>query len=113
MNILAIDTATETLSVALLQSRKITQTMSLITKNDHATHLMPTIVKVMERAGLQTTNLDGIVIGNGPGSYTGTRIGVTTAKAMAWGLEIPIFSISSLEAIALSAKERSQVICPF
>lgn len=113
MNVLAIDTATETLSVALLQSGKVTETMALTTKNDHATHLMPTIVKVMEKARLQPENIDEIVVGNGPGSYTGTRIGITTAKTIAWSLEVATYSVSSLEAIAFFAKDDANLICPF
>lgn len=113
MNILAIDTATETLSIAISQSGKITKTMDVTTKNDHATHLMPAIAKVMKWVKLVPEDLDEIIVGNGPGSYTGTRIGITTAKTMAWSLGIPIQSISSLKAIALSAKMNAKLICPF
>lgn len=113
MNVLAIDTATETLSVAILQSGKITEAIAFTTKNNHATHLMPTIVKLMEQARLQPEHIDKIVVGNGPGSYTGTRIGVTTAKTMAWSLGVPLFSVSSLKAIALSVKKVDKLVCPF
>ncbi len=115
MNVLAIDTATETLSVALSQANKVSEKMAIVTKNDHASHLMPTIVKVMERASVDPDELDEIIIGHGPGSYTGTRIGVTTAKTMAWALDIPIYSTSSLKATSLSAlgQEQEKVICSF
>src|SRR5699024_3480556 len=62
---------------------------------------------------LAPEQLEKIVAAYGPGSYTGTRIGVTTAKTLAWSLEIPIYLVSSLEVIAANAKLVNGYICPF
>src|SRR5690625_5164541 len=82
-------------------------------KEDHSSQLMPAIVELMNEVNLAPEQLEKIVAAYGPGSYTGTRIGVTTAKTLAWSLEIPIFTVSSLKATALSGRYFDGLICPF
>lgn len=100
MNILAIDTSNEILGVAIQKDGKVVAEKMTNIKKDHSSRLMPAIVRLMEHVGMNPDQLNQIVVGRGPGSYTGVRIGVTTAKALAWSLEIPIIPVSSLRALA-------------
>lgn len=100
MNILAIDTSNELLGVAIVKDGiHVAEKMTYI-KKGQTERLMPAIVHLMNRVELEPEQLDQIVVARGPGSYTGVRIGVTTAKTMAWGLDIPIYAISSLQTLA-------------
>lgn len=111
MNILTIDTTTKLLGVALFQNNKLIKERTKETKNNHATYLMPVIEELFNEVSLTIKDLDGVVVANGPGSYTGTRIGVTTAKTIAWANDIPIYTISSLASLAVYGKDCSTYIC--
>lgn len=78
----------------------------------HAIELMPAVAEVMERAGLTWDGLEAIAVGVGPGAFTGLRIGVATARALAHATELPLRPVSSLEALAagIEADERLAVI---
>ncbi|GGM39592.1 tRNA threonylcarbamoyladenosine biosynthesis protein TsaB [Paraliobacillus quinghaiensis] len=113
MNILAIDTSNETMGIAIYQDNKITAEYISNNKNKHSIRLMPAIVQLMRDVDLTPKELTKIVVAKGPGSYTGVRIGLSTAKTMAWTLNIPVVGISSLETLALQARELGYAICPF
>ncbi|WP_440896782.1 tRNA (adenosine(37)-N6)-threonylcarbamoyltransferase complex dimerization subunit type 1 TsaB [Amphibacillus sp. Q70] len=113
MTVLAIDTSNDALGVALYQNGQIMAEYISINKNKHSTRLMPAIDQLLENAQVKPLDLNRIVVAKGPGSYTGVRIGLSVAKAMAWSLNIPIVGISSLEALSLQAQGREQLICPF
>jgi tRNA threonylcarbamoyladenosine biosynthesis protein TsaB len=67
----------------------------------HATELMPAVAEVMQRAGAGWGDLDAIAVGTGPGTFTGLRIGIATARALATAAELPLRRVSSLAALAL------------
>lgn len=113
MTILAIDTSSETLAIALSQDGKIIADYSTSSKNQHSKRLMPAIVQLLKDAQVKPQDLTKIVVGKGPGSYTGIRIGLSTAKTMAWSLNIPVVGVSSLAALSLQARDRGALICPF
>lgn len=113
MNILAIDTANDVLSIAISKNKVIVAEHTTNIKKDHSSRLMPAVVDLMEEVALTVEELDAIVVGNGPGSYTGTRIGVTTAKTLAWALKIPLFPISSLAMLAYNGVMVKGYISPF
>ena len=113
MNKLAIDTSTQTMGVALMKDNKITGELILEGRNDHSSRLMPAVREIMQHAGTTPDMLDSIVVTNGPGSYTGARIGVTTAKTMAWTLNIPLVTVSTLQLLACNGAHFSGYICPF
>lgn len=113
MNILAIDTANDVLSIAISKNNVIVAEHTTNIKKDHSSRLMPAVVDLMEEVALKVEELDAIVVGNGPGSYTGTRIGVTTAKTLAWTLKIPLFPISSLAMLAYNGVVMKGYISPF
>jgi len=110
--LLAFDTSTSSLAVAVMANGELLAEQNIHAERNHSAYLVTAIEKALELAGLTKQELDGIVVGVGPGSYTGIRIAVTTAKTLAWALNIPVFGISSLEATALGAwaKETGQDI---
>lgn len=113
MNTLAIDTSNQVLGVAIMQKNNLIAEMMTNINKDHSSRLMPAIVDIMEKVEMTPEQLDKIIVANGPGSYTGTRIGVTTAKTLAWSLDIPIYTVSSLEALAYNGSFFNGYICPF
>lgn len=100
MLVLAIDTSNTTLSIALVKDGQALLEITDTTKNDHSKRLMPAIDRLFNETGYQPQQLDCIAVAEGPGSYTGVRIGVTVAKILAWTLGKPLVSMSSLELIA-------------
>ncbi|MFC4025484.1 tRNA (adenosine(37)-N6)-threonylcarbamoyltransferase complex dimerization subunit type 1 TsaB [Oceanobacillus longus] len=113
MNILAIDTSNQVLGVSILKDDQIVgEVMTNLTKN-HSVRLMPAIENLMNEVALKPEQLDRIVVAKGPGSYTGVRIGISTAKTMAWALNIPVVGVSSLEVLAYQGRFFSDYICPF
>lgn len=113
MKTLAIDTANQALGVALLQDRQIVGEYVTNLKKNHSVRLMPAIHQLMENTDISQDELDKIVVSKGPGSYTGVRIGLSTAKTLAWALDIPIIGVSSLEVLAYQGRFFDGLICPF
>lgn len=99
MTILTIDTTTQTMIVGFFQADKQVATIRKSSKNDHASILMPAIEEILAQNKLDPNMLTKIIVNNGPGSYTGTRIGVTTAKTLGWALNIPVQTVSALAAL--------------
>ena len=106
MNILALETATNVCSVAVSRNGRIVACSSLHRARAHAEQLVPMIEDVLEYADLDTKNLTTIAVSSGPGSYTGLRIGASTAKGLALAVDARIVSIPSLEA-------RAHLVRPF
>ncbi len=112
MKTLAIDTSNQTLAVAVVDGQEVLgQSQTMAIKN-HSTALMPAIDGLMQAVGIAPKELEQIVVAKGPGSYTGLRIGVTTAKTLAQTLNIPLIGVSSLKAVAANCVGVSQVIVP-
>ncbi|MFC0525830.1 tRNA (adenosine(37)-N6)-threonylcarbamoyltransferase complex dimerization subunit type 1 TsaB [Pontibacillus salicampi] len=113
MNILAIDTSNQALGVALMKDNVLAADYQLNIKRNHSVQLMPAIHRLMEEAEMKPKELDCIAVAHGPGSFTGVRIGLTTAKTLAWTLSIPIVPVSSLEVAAYNAVAHTGYVCPF
>ncbi len=113
MNILAMDTSNQVLGIAIIKNNELIAELITNLNKDHSSRLMPAIVEMMKKAEIEPEMLDKIIVANGPGSYTGTRIGVTTAKTLAWSLNIPIHTVSSLAAVAMNGMFFDGYICPF
>ena len=116
MTILALDTSNKTLSVAveLTDGTIIEQTIENTLQ--HSVLLMPTIEAVFKEAGISAKDLTKVVVAEGPGSYTGLRIGVTVAKTLAKSLGIPLVGVSSLDVFlpTLASKvEAGEVVVAF
>ena len=99
MKILAFDTATENCSSALLLDDEIIQ-LCENAPQQHAKLLLPMIEQLLAGAGVSKRQLDGVVFGRGPGSFTGLRIAAAAAQGMALGLDLPVAGVSTLQAIA-------------
>ena len=102
MKLLAIDTATEACSAAVW-SDGVVHAHFEIAGRDHTQRLLPVIAGVLAEAGLQYSQLDGLVCGVGPGSFAGVRIGVAFAKGVALAHELPVVGVSSLALLAQRA----------
>lgn len=99
MRILALDTSTEYLSLALsLDGRVYTQ--DLLAGQTHSQRILPMLREMLTEAGIEMTDLQGIAFGAGPGSFTGLRIGCGVAQGLAFGAALPVVGVSTLLALA-------------
>ena len=96
MKLLAFDTSNQALSLAILEDEHLLAQTTLNIKKNHSITLMPAIDFLMNSLDMKPTDLDRIVVAQGPGSYTGLRIAVATAKALAHTLKIELVGVSSL-----------------
>lgn len=102
--ILHLETATTTCSVALSYEGKVLQSKSLDGAYVHAEELLPLVQQVLLDSGNTVTNLQAISYSRGPGSYTGLRIGLSTAKGLCMALNIPLLGLDTLFLLALQAR---------
>ena len=100
MSILAIDTASMVSSVAVASEDKLLAELTVQTRLTHSETLLPHIQEVLVMAGVKKETLAGIAVSIGPGSFTGLRIGLATAKSIAYALHLPLLGVSTLEALA-------------
>lgn len=102
MNVLAIDSSTEIASLALRTGEKLL-TLEEGQQKAHAKVLLPLIDNLLSQAALRISQLDAIVFGRGPGSFTGLRVACSLAKGLAYPHDIPLIPVSTLAAIAFEA----------
>jgi tRNA threonylcarbamoyladenosine biosynthesis protein TsaB len=112
MLILGIDTTTLACSVALLKNGTVLAEATLNIKKTHSERLMPLLNNLLIESGIERETLDAIAVAAGPGSFTGLRIGVSTARALAQGLSIPAVPACTLEALAEAVPTPDTLICP-
>lgn len=112
MRILALDTSTNVASVAILEDDVIIGEYSCNKGKTHSQRLMPMIQSLLEKVGLNATDMDAFSASIGPGSFTGLRIGVTTIKAMAFAAGKPVISVYTLDALAYNLPMSKALICP-
>jgi len=98
--VLALETSTLVSSVALVTEESLVAEITLQTKLTHSERLMPHISTILEMADMTPKALSAIAISIGPGSFTGLRIGLATAKALAYALQIPVIGVPTLNALA-------------
>lgn len=108
MKLLAIDTSTERASLALLTGEELLCEEQSNQKT-HAQFILPMVDRLMVNADLQMSQLDAIVFGRGPGSFTGLRIACSIAKGLAFANDLPLIPVSSLVAIAWSVRQQKQM----
>ncbi|NQZ81018.1 MAG: tRNA (adenosine(37)-N6)-threonylcarbamoyltransferase complex dimerization subunit type 1 TsaB [Colwellia sp.] len=112
MNYLVIDASTEACSVALQFNNKIISRYELCPQS-HSLRLLPMVDEVLKEADCKLSQLDGLIFGRGPGSFTGVRIGVGVAQGLAFAADLPVVGISTLQCMAQRAyqlHQQSQVI---
>ncbi len=105
MRVLYIDTSSSYLYSAIVEDDKLIASVSEEYGQSLSEIALPKIVEMFEKNNLSPKDVDKIIVVNGPGSFTGIRIGITIAKVYAWSLNTPITTINSLEAMAISSKE--------
>lgn len=110
--ILLIDSASEYRIVCLFQDDQLVDHILEQGHNDHSKFLLPQIDRLLSKHGVQPADLDGIIVGQGPGSYTGVRVAVTIAKSFALQARIPLFAVDSLSLFASAAKGMVAVQIP-
>lgn len=108
---LAIETSTPLGSVAIGNGTNVLAEMALGTQTRHSEELLPAIDFIMRAAKVQRSDLTRVIVGGGPGSFTGLRIAAATAKAMATALGIPLFAYSGLAALAAGAAVTDRIVC--
>jgi tRNA threonylcarbamoyladenosine biosynthesis protein TsaB len=120
---LGIDTATATASVALVENGKVVfdevwpsqvQCKSHFTtgRANHAESLLPLVDSLLREAALSLSDLSGLAVSIGPGSFTGLRIGLSTVKGLAYGSKIPVVGVPTLFAVAARVSDWDGMICP-
>ena len=109
MNLLAIETATEACSVALVHGETVIARTELAPRR-HAERVLPMADELLAEAGIGKHALDVIAVGRGPGAFTGVRLAVSLAQGMAMALGLPVVTVSSLAALALEAPEDDAAI---
>ena len=102
---LGLDTSTG-VSVALARPGRILASRAVSATNVHAEQLMPLVSEVMAESGHALADLAGVVVGIGPGPFTGLRVGLVTARTMALALDIPVYGVCSLDIIAAEAVDQ-------
>lgn len=105
MRILYIDTSSSYLYTAIAENDNLLIEVKKEFGQSLSEEALPEIATMFEKTELEAKDIDKIIVVNGPGSFTGIRIGITIAKVYAWTLNIPIISISALEVMALSSDE--------
>ncbi|MBX3256665.1 MAG: tRNA (adenosine(37)-N6)-threonylcarbamoyltransferase complex dimerization subunit type 1 TsaB [Chitinophagaceae bacterium] len=101
--ILHIDTALQKAFVGLSQNGELLAELVNEKQNDHAAFIQPAIVNVLEKAGVLMSALQAVGVTAGPGSYTGLRVGMASAKGICYAFDIPLLAVSTLDMMAMAA----------
>lgn len=112
MKILAIDSSGLVASVAVVTEEDVIAEYTFNYKKTHSLTLMPMIEELVERLELDLSEIDAIAAAAGPGSFTGLRIGASTAKGLAFALKKPIIGVSTVEALGYNLYHTDGLICP-
>jgi len=109
---LAIDTSTNSASLALVQDGQVLAEATWRCGQNHSVELLPRLAHLLNEAKVALKSISCVIVAKGPGSFNGLRVGISTAKGLAFSLGIPIIGISSLELEAYQHAETGLPICP-
>ena len=112
MNILAIETTAAFASVAIIDDDEWIHEVVSEGGFTHLQNLIPMVEQVLEECDMKLDQIDGLAVSRGPGSFTGIRIGVSTARALAQALEIPVAPVPTLQAMAMNFWNFQGIVCP-
>jgi tRNA threonylcarbamoyladenosine biosynthesis protein TsaB len=114
--IINIDTAVQTASICLAREGSVIAVATNPRQQDHAAWLHVTLAAMMKKQGVDLKELDAIAISEGPGSYTGLRVGMSAAKGLSYALQKPLIAINTLEMMAAAAMGAgtgdTEFLCP-
>jgi tRNA threonylcarbamoyladenosine biosynthesis protein TsaB len=113
--ILSIETSTQTSSIAIHEDGQLISSQNIHLDKSHSAYLAPSIKYLFETCGLKMNTIDAVAISKGPGSYTGLRIGTSSAKGICYALDAKLIAINSLEAMAYGMTKyqyEDVLICP-
>lgn len=113
--ILSLETSAKVCSVAIHNGTTLVATSEIHIEQSHASKLAVLIEEVKREAEIELNQLKAVAVSSGPGSYTGLRIGTSTAKGLCYSLNIPLITIGSLELLAFQMKEqnpKNALLCP-
>lgn len=112
MRILAFETSAKAASVALLEDGVLLAESYQNAGLTHSVTVLSMAENLMKTCGVGAEDVDAVAVAMGPGSFTGVRIGIAAAKGFAWGRELPLYGVSTLEAMALGYGAESGLVCP-
>lgn len=112
MKVLGIESASIVASAAIIEDDSLIAEYSVNHKKTHSQTLLPMIDEIVKMTETDLSTLDGIVISNGPGSFTGLRIGSATAKGLGLALSLPLVEVPTIDAMAYAMYGNSRLICP-
>ena len=111
--LLSIETATKVCSVSLaLNGAEVATEEFESEQYSHSEKLNLLILDLFKRTNYELKNIDGVAVSEGPGSYTGLRIGVSAAKGICYGLDVPLIAINSLKSLANNLGRKEMILCP-
>jgi tRNA threonylcarbamoyladenosine biosynthesis protein TsaB len=108
--LLAIDTSARTAGVALLDGDQVVAERTWRARGSHTVQLLPVTRDMLRAAGYGPVDLDAVGVAIGPGAFTGLRVGIATAKTIAWSLGIPCLGVGTLDALAATAPWATRVL---
>ena len=109
---MGIDTSATAASVSICEGERVLSEFFVNVKLTHSQTMMPMVKAALDCAMLSLSDIDVFAVANGPGSFTGLRIGISAVKGMAFALEKPCVGVSTLEAIAQNAVSIPGILCP-
>lgn len=112
MRLIAIETATTVGSISIIDDEKVISEFTLNVKATHSEKLMAAFDHLLSGSGLTINDMDGIAVSIGPGSFTGLRIGLSTAKGLSYASKKPLLAIPTLDALALNLPFSRYLVCP-
>lgn len=107
---LFIDTSMANVSISIIKDNKIMSIIQEDIPNEHSKYATSYVKKVIDEAGIDANDIDNILVVNGPGSFTGVRIGVTIAKTYGYLINKEIIPVSSLKSLAISSKNNGNIM---
>ena len=117
IRILCIETSLEYCSVSLIQDGRVIDSENINIKKSHSEFILVLVKTLLKRVKISLNQLSAIAVNKGPGSYTGLRIGVSTAKGLCFSLDLPLISVNSLDlmindVIKKDLVDSSSLLCP-
>lgn len=112
MYVLGIESATPVAGAAVVQRDRVLAERLINNRKTHSGHLLPMIRAVIEEAGIGAREIGGIAVSSGPGSFTGLRIGMSTAKTLAQVWRVPVVGVSTLDVLAHPLAGLGNLVCP-